>query len=639
MKKRGFGFSVVVSFALSGLWAVPAQAGQLLLLANTADDTVSVWDADTWTSRAVVRVADRPYAIAVASSGRHAYIASTGLVSGTTISTMDLATMQIVDTLDLLPKTTGMVATPDGSKLYLTGYGPVDTAPITPLAAGGSVGTIEGVAVGARSANPRPAIQGGLWHYMAASPDGTTVYSGHSGLMVSPALRVTDTATDIETAVGFTGPLWSAALSPDGSQLIFGATSSKMIVDSSTYASLGTLPPAGFGALQMVVAPGGGRLFSVEIGSEEDSVEVYDLTMQAHEATLPLQLRPVGFSFQRDSALDVDLLADGSRALVLTAAALYSFDATTLVKTAESSLPWRAPRAMTLGGDSLLCGNGVEDAGEECDDGNLSDGDACDSNCTLPACGNQIVDGTEQCDDGGEDSGDGCSELCALEPAARRCQTAAAAAGSKYFSTAMKSLRKCRKKGLYTQGCLTEALVQRTLGPAANGMTFAVAAACAADSMGGLPSAGTKVSTLTDGLVETMNAVGVSLIDLGAGVVRRTDDTAVRRCQGAIAKLGYRYAFQVMPSLQACRERINAESLSLAPEDCLFETATAEVVAKESSRGRRGLEKKCTDAIVVGNGFCADTVDGLIGPAADSGCLLSVSLDEMTTALAAVYGR
>jgi cysteine-rich repeat protein len=44
------------------------------------------------------------------------------------------------------------------------------------------------------------------------------------------------------------------------------------------------------------------------------------------------------------------------------------------------------------------CGNGRVDPGEECDDGNLADGDGCDGNCTLPACGNGVIDPGEVCD-------------------------------------------------------------------------------------------------------------------------------------------------------------------------------------------------------------------------------------------------
>ena len=61
------------------------------------------------------------------------------------------------------------------------------------------------------------------------------------------------------------------------------------------------------------------------------------------------------------------------------------------------------------------CGNGVVDAGEQCDDGNTVNGDGCDANCTLPGCGNGIVDAGEACDDGNTNSCDGCSATCQLE--------------------------------------------------------------------------------------------------------------------------------------------------------------------------------------------------------------------------------
>lgn len=41
---------------------------------------------------------------------------------------------------------------------------------------------------------------------------------------------------------------------------------------------------------------------------------------------------------------------------------------------------------------AVACGNGVLEAGEQCDDGNRVNGDGCNANCTLPACGNGIVD-------------------------------------------------------------------------------------------------------------------------------------------------------------------------------------------------------------------------------------------------------
>src|SRR5437879_6380356 len=37
------------------------------------------------------------------------------------------------------------------------------------------------------------------------------------------------------------------------------------------------------------------------------------------------------------------------------------------------------------------CGNGFLDPGEECDDGNTSNGDSCFNNCKKPACGDGVI--------------------------------------------------------------------------------------------------------------------------------------------------------------------------------------------------------------------------------------------------------
>lgn len=90
-----------------------------------------------------------------------------------------------------------------------------------------------------------------------------------------------------------------------------------------------------------------------------------------------------------------------------------------------------------------VCGNGAKEGLEQCDDGDLSNGDGCSSQCTIEKCGNGIVDeaigeqcdGTagcdsschleycgdgrmqsaEQCDDGNRVDDDGCSSVCTLE--------------------------------------------------------------------------------------------------------------------------------------------------------------------------------------------------------------------------------
>jgi cysteine-rich repeat protein len=76
------------------------------------------------------------------------------------------------------------------------------------------------------------------------------------------------------------------------------------------------------------------------------------------------------------------------------------------------------------------CGNKVIEEYETCDDGNLEDGDGCNSECQVEdnfacdkiggpcheiECGDRFKDGEETCDDGNTENGDGCSSECIIE--------------------------------------------------------------------------------------------------------------------------------------------------------------------------------------------------------------------------------
>ncbi|MBL9102788.1 MAG: DUF4215 domain-containing protein [Myxococcales bacterium] len=71
-----------------------------------------------------------------------------------------------------------------------------------------------------------------------------------------------------------------------------------------------------------------------------------------------------------------------------------------------------------------VCGDGVVDEGEGCDDGNEDDEDACPSGAQgacagEAACGDGLVwAGQEECDDGNTMNGDGCEEDCTETPTA-----------------------------------------------------------------------------------------------------------------------------------------------------------------------------------------------------------------------------
>ncbi len=69
-----------------------------------------------------------------------------------------------------------------------------------------------------------------------------------------------------------------------------------------------------------------------------------------------------------------------------------------------------------------VCGNGVPELGEDCDDGNADDCDGCSRGCTVTGCGNGIVECDEQCDEGSANGTPGgfCTARCTEAPPALR---------------------------------------------------------------------------------------------------------------------------------------------------------------------------------------------------------------------------
>jgi len=75
------------------------------------------------------------------------------------------------------------------------------------------------------------------------------------------------------------------------------------------------------------------------------------------------------------------------------------------------------------------CGDSIVEDLEECDLGDITNGDGCSSSCQMENgwycfldplicrthCGDEIVAGGEQCDDGNTLSGDGCNSQCGIE--------------------------------------------------------------------------------------------------------------------------------------------------------------------------------------------------------------------------------
>ena len=113
-------------------------------------------------------------------------------------------------------------------------------------------------------------------------------------------------------------------------------------------------------------------------------------------------------------SIDVDKLYNNTMIL-----AIYGCDRISLSVWECSRNPSGANAWILINPDFIpICGNSWVETGEQCDDRNFNNSDACKSDCTLNICGDRYLrTGVEQCDDGNTINGDGCSSSCSIESA------------------------------------------------------------------------------------------------------------------------------------------------------------------------------------------------------------------------------
>ncbi|HEV7731630.1 MAG TPA: DUF4215 domain-containing protein [Candidatus Binatia bacterium] len=84
--------------------------------------------------------------------------------------------------------------------------------------------------------------------------------------------------------------------------------------------------------------------------------------------------------------------------------------------TSSTSTTTSSTTSTTMGGPGV-CGNGIPEGTEQCDDGNDDNNDDCVAGCKDAVCGDGFFySGVEGCDDHNITNGDGCSSTCVVEP-------------------------------------------------------------------------------------------------------------------------------------------------------------------------------------------------------------------------------
>ena len=338
-----------------------------------------------------------------------------------------------------------------------------------------------------------PDVQGNLVDAVARQPNGKIVIAGSAtvgGSRHFALARFEDdgspdltfgTAGRVMTALGVEDTVNAGVLQPDGKIVVGGAiwASQTGPLDAAfaRYNPDGTLD-GGFGSGGIVLAPSSttsvqslelqpdGKIVSAGGGSPRavvmrlDPNGAFDATfatggiMQTNasnaQALLDLVLLPdgrivaAGFTFS--AGLEDFLLIglDGAGAFdagfgaggfVVTDLGETDDSATTLRRQPDGRLVAMGSGAAYLEmaryeGTPRVCGNGVPESPESCDDGGAAAGDGCDASCNVESgyacagqpsvctagCGDGAIVGSEGCDDGGLVAGDGCDAACQLEP-------------------------------------------------------------------------------------------------------------------------------------------------------------------------------------------------------------------------------
>jgi cysteine-rich repeat protein len=93
-----------------------------------------------------------------------------------------------------------------------------------------------------------------------------------------------------------------------------------------------------------------------------------------------------------------------------------SLPPTTTSSSSTTTTSTSSTTTTTIGGPAV-CGNGIVEGTEECDDMNDDNNDDCVAGCKDATCGDGFFwSGVEQCDDKNTANGDGCSSTCVIEP-------------------------------------------------------------------------------------------------------------------------------------------------------------------------------------------------------------------------------
>ncbi len=173
-------FVVSVSVATPAPTPTPAPGGELAFVANTGSNDLSMIDTVSNQVVATVAVGQRPDGLAVAPSGARAFVLTTGSLDSGNLRIVDLTAPGASTTLNLDNGPQGLVITPDGGTIYVSGYRAIAVVDTTSATVTAELGASDYLGEGP----------------IAISPDGGSVYVTTADVQAGAArIFVIDTRT------------------------------------------------------------------------------------------------------------------------------------------------------------------------------------------------------------------------------------------------------------------------------------------------------------------------------------------------------------------------------------------------------------------------------------------------------------
>jgi cysteine-rich repeat protein/YVTN family beta-propeller protein len=310
---------------------------------------------------------------------------------------VDTATDLIVDTVALGQFVQGAVVNPGGTRVYVTSV------------AHSHVFVVDATKNQALPNIPTSSFVG--HSAPALSPDGTRLYTTSGGVVVID----TTTNTEVTTIThAFIDNPTNVAVTPDGSKLYVGnAFGGKIVViDTASNTVIGSVAAAG-STRGVDVLPDGSKVYV----TDEFVVRVISTATDTELTSIPMSSQATGIAVHPDgtrvyvstiagltvvdSATDsvvtsvplglihfgLAVTPDGTKVYVSSYGTDEVFIVDAATNTSLGSIPVSDPFARgRFIGPELVCGNGVVQPGEKCDDGGLVTGDGCDELCQLEPC-------------------------------------------------------------------------------------------------------------------------------------------------------------------------------------------------------------------------------------------------------------